>query len=313
MTIAIIGAGMAGLSCATALAAAGRATRLFDKGRGPGGRMATRRLDTPLGEASFDHGAQYFTARDPAFQALVADWAASGLVARWPAAGEEAWVGTPAMNAPVKALAAPLEVAWGARVDRIDRDRGGWRLFGDSIPDTRFDAVVIATPAEQAAPLLAPWDPDLATLAAGTRSAPCWTLMAAFADRLPLADCLKYHGIIGWAARNSAKPGRHGPESWVVQASALWSTNHLEEPAESIVAPLLAALSEAAGRVPPEILVASAHRWRFAKSGVTPRGALLNADLRLGACGDWLEGPRVESAHLSGVRLAKAVLNSVSG
>jgi predicted NAD/FAD-dependent oxidoreductase len=62
MDFAIIGAGMAGLACADALKEAGHNVALFDKGRGPGGRMSTRRMETPLGEVAFDHGAQYFTA-----------------------------------------------------------------------------------------------------------------------------------------------------------------------------------------------------------------------------------------------------------
>ena len=61
MQFAIIGAGMAGIACADALQAAGHAVAVFDKGRGPGGRMSTRRMETPLGTVAFDHGAQYFT------------------------------------------------------------------------------------------------------------------------------------------------------------------------------------------------------------------------------------------------------------
>jgi predicted NAD/FAD-dependent oxidoreductase len=78
MRIGIIGAGMAGLSCAQALRDQGHHPVLFDKGRGPGGRMSTRRIDTPLDEAAFDHGAQYLTARDPAFVAQVDRWAQAG-------------------------------------------------------------------------------------------------------------------------------------------------------------------------------------------------------------------------------------------
>ena len=81
MRIAIIGAGMAGLSCARQLEATGHRVSLFDKGRAPGGRMAVRRVDTALGEASFDHGAQYLTARDSEFVAQVDAWTAAGVVA----------------------------------------------------------------------------------------------------------------------------------------------------------------------------------------------------------------------------------------
>jgi len=84
MRIGIVGAGMAGLACAEELTRHGHAVLLFDKGRGPGGRMSTRRIQTSAGEAYFDHGAQYFTVRDDAFRRQVAGWASEGVAAAWP-------------------------------------------------------------------------------------------------------------------------------------------------------------------------------------------------------------------------------------
>jgi len=298
---------MAGLACAEALRSAAFEVTLFDKGRGAGGRMSTRRVATAAGEASFDHGAQYFTVRDAAFQARVEAWRDAGQAAPWPAAGDDAWVGTPGMNAPVRQMAEAAGVHWSTRIEALSRDGDGWR-----IADQIFDITLVATPAEQAWPLLAPWEAGFAAKAAETPSAPCWTVMAAFAEPLPFAaDVLREQGLIGWAARNSAKPGRSGPESWVVQAGALWSRAHLEESAEAIVAPLLDALAERAGAPLPAPLSASAHRWRYAKSGSAGDGLLWSAALRLGVCGDWLIGPRVEAAWLSGHRLAAAVTASL--
>ncbi|MGL4543542.1 MAG: NAD(P)/FAD-dependent oxidoreductase, partial [Polymorphobacter sp.] len=217
MRIGIIGAGMAGLGAASHLQAKGHEVRLFDKGRGAGGRMATRRLATPLGEALFDHGAQYFTVRDPQFAACVETWQQAGLVARWPVAGDTAFVGTPSMNAPLRAMADRLAVTWSAKVDAVTPAAAGWTISGDAIDPAPYNAVVMAIPAEQASVLLRPIDCRLADLAASAVSEPCWTVMAAFADPLPgSGDILpKAPGPIGWAARNRAKPGRSGPEAWV--------------------------------------------------------------------------------------------------
>ena len=144
------------------------------------------------------------------------------------------------MNAPVKQMAASAQVRWSAQIAAIRQEGAGWQ-----IAEEQFDCAVIATPAEQAAPLLAPWEAGFAAKAARTTSAPCWTVMAAFAEPLPFgADVLRAEGPIGWAARNSAKPGRSGPESWVVQAGPDWSRAHLEESPGDIVAPLLRALAE---------------------------------------------------------------------
>lgn len=246
-TVAIIGAGMAGLACATRLGQAGLAVQLFDKGRGPGGRMSTRRLETPLGQASFDHGAQYFTARGAGFTAQVEQWLAQGLAASWPAAGGGAFVGVPGMNAPIKALAADQSVAWQFRIEALLADEAGWRLIGPAGPTQAFSAVVVALPAEQAADLLAEVDQDMAAKAAGSSTQPCWTVMAAFAERLPFeADTLRDLGPLGWAARNVSKPGRAGPEAWVIQGSPDWSRDHLEASGDEVSAFLLGVLAERA-------------------------------------------------------------------
>lgn len=98
MDIAIIGAGMAGLTCGQRLFANGHKVQLFDKGRGPGGRISSRRVDVDGETLHFDHGAQYFTARDERFVRQVEDWEADGIVARWPMSKDDAWVGTPAIR-----------------------------------------------------------------------------------------------------------------------------------------------------------------------------------------------------------------------
>lgn len=307
MRIGIIGAGLAGLTAARGLTEAGHAIVLFDKARGPGGRMSTRRVETAQGLAYFDHGAQYFTVRDAGFAGTVARWQAEGVAARWPAAGDQAWVGTPGMNAIIKAEAGGHDVRWNCRIERIVREDASWRFEHDAGSES-FDAAIVAVPAEQVAPLLKGHAPEWAALADATVSLPCWTVMAGFADRVDFAaDCLRDHGAIGWAARNSAKPGRTGPESWVVQGSPGWSATHLEDEPESVIAALLADLAAATGVALPETLVVQAHRWRYALSGAAGRTMLWDGHARLGVSGDWLIGPRIESAWASGRALAAAM------
>lgn len=299
---------MAGLSCAAGLVAAGHEVLLFDKGRGPGGRMSTRRVDTPLGQVCFDHGAQYFTARDPEFRAQVLAWAAQGIAAAWPSLAPDAWIGTPTMNSVIKAMAEDCTVRWNARVERIERRHGGWLLQVGDEGVGGFDAVVLAIPAEQALPFLSLHDFDLAREAMLARSQPCWTAMFAFAE--PIAGVpaiIRDRGDIGWAARNDAKPGRGGPEAWVVQARPEWSQCHVEDDAEAIADLLLAELGKVLGADLPAPVSATAHRWRYAMSAGLRHGALWNAEIGLGLCADWLLGPRVECAWLSGRRLSHLI------
>ena len=311
MKVAIVGAGIAGLSCALRLQQNGCDVTLLDKGRGAGGRMSTRRIPVPGGEVSFDHGAQYLTMRDPAFVAVMHEWEAAGVVARWPAAGGDAWVGTAGMSAIVHHLAAQVKVYWNHRVTDIRSTAGGWVVDAPTAerrPET-YDAVIVATPAEQAAPLLAPHDPTMAREALECRSTPCWTAMVAFDRPLAIAhDVIRDAGIIGWAARNSAKPGRSGPEAWVVQATPAWSTAHLEQPVDTVVDRLLEALALQSTADMPATIVRAGHRWRYARTTATDLGCLWNGSKKIGAAGDWLMAPRIESAWLSGRNLAEQIL-----
>jgi predicted NAD/FAD-dependent oxidoreductase len=308
--ILIIGGGMAGLSAASALAATGQRIIVLDKGRGPGGRMAARRVEIGGEQVSFDHGAQYFTARDPAFRAAVAAWEAANAAARWPAAGEDAWVGTPGMNACVKAMAEPLDVRWGVRAERLERDGKHWRITAG---EASFAAatVLVAVPAEQAAVLLAEVAPDLAALAATVQSAPCWAVMAGFAAPISYAsDTFRSDTApVSWAARNSAKPGRSGLETWVIHASPARSRELIDLPKDEVAQILLADFFAATGTAPAAPHHLDAHRWLYAlPQALRGEGARFDPALRIGIAGDYLHSPRVEGAWLSGAALAQAVL-----
>lgn len=306
----VIGAGMAGLACATRLAAEGMEVRVLDKGRGPGGRMAARRVEIAGETVSFDHGAQYFTARDPAFRAAVAQWEQDDVVARWPAAGEDAWVGVPGMNAPLKAMAERLDVRWNTRVHAISFERGRWQV---DTPEGRFTAVAlfIAVPAEQAFELVRGIAPVYAARIAQVTSEPCWAVMAAFDAPLDIAsDTLRAPGAaISWAARNSAKPGRSGTECWVLHASPDRSHEIIDMPADEAASVLLGDFFRQTGAAPRTPIHLAAHRWLYALPRVQPGEPFLyDDDMSLGLVGDYFHSPRVEGAWVSGHALAKAVL-----
>jgi renalase len=319
--IAIIGAGIAGLSCARVLADAGHDVAVFDKGRGPGGRMSTRRGATDMGDASFDHGAQYFTARDPGFVGVVQALVAAGAAGEWqgnlvrlaqdgttkPLANEALYVGMPGMNGVVRALAQGLDVTWGLRVHALVKHDAHWQLLSDQGADLgHFDLIVCAVPAEQVPDLLEGHAPALVQMAQGVASLPCWTGMFAFDAPLSWpfdAARLERHPMIDFIAANHSKPGRAGPVSYVVQARADWSTAHLEESADSIATQLLEGLMEFIDNR-PTVILSAAHRWRYAKVEVEHGPSFgLDADAGIGVCGDWLSGPRVESAWQSGCAL----------
>ena len=307
--IAVIGAGMAGLTCATELQAAGYNVTVFDKGRGPGGRMAARRAELDGVTISFDHGAQYLTATTDAFSDQIAEWLAAGVIAAWPAASEDAWVGVPGMNGPIRFLGLQANVHWATQVDRIDRDAEHWQLHTEE-GTHQFDAMIVAVPAEQAKELLGSVAPALAAVPAQVQSLPCWAVMAAWERRLDIErDCLcEPSDAIAWTARNSAKPERAGAETWIIHAGADWSRKHLELSQEEAGTKLLDEFFTATGTTTTAPIHLAAHRWRYAFPKVSsPETAIWDPDQSIGLCGDYLVSPRVEGAWTSGRELARKV------
>jgi renalase len=335
--IAVVGAGMAGLACAAALVKAGRSVTLFDKGRRPGGRVATRRAEIAgHGTVSFDHGAQFATARGNLLPWLEAE-RDRGDAAPWPAAdagGSPRWAGIPGMSALPRSLAAALPAAQAEQkmarhVAFLRRAAAGWMLRHLPSDTARpgqvtdegdlagpFDVVLLALPSPQAAPLLRAAGHAFADDAARAVIAPCWAAMIAKASPVPGPDVLRpENGPIAWAARESSRPGRTPgsvPDCWVIHATPAWTRAHLEHGADEVAALLDAEFTALTGSDEPA-LYRAAHRWRHALVETalgTP--CLWDPATRLGLCGDWCIGPRIEAAYESGTALAQAVLTDAA-
>lgn len=306
--VAVIGAGMAGLTAARRLAKAGAIVTVFEKSRGLGGRLATRRLEI----GAVDHGAQYVTAREPAFKAWIARAKAEGAVSAWAPRGkdsEEDWlVGMPGMSGLVASLVDGFDLRTETEVAAIRALTEGFDLvLKDGTEVTGFDRIIVAVPGPQAAALLDGFPPPFDRVATASFG-PCWTLLAAFEDTVdPGFDVVRDVGPLAWTARSLSKPGRTG-EIWVAQANPEWSRANLEDQAEIIAPRLLEALTAAVGPLPEPVHLA-AHRWRYALvERAVGETFLLSPDGRIGACGDWLIAPRVEAAWASGDGLAEAMI-----
>lgn len=334
--VAVIGAGMAGATCARWLADAGLQVQVFDKSRGVGGRMATRRAEWAVAEsgeprARFDHGAPGFSARAPEFQRFVEAARRDGLLARWtpqiapgsyaPLDDPALWVPTPDMPALCRALVTELPLQANCSVDALAAGPSGWRLqsAGSTVAEG-LDAVIVATPPAQAAPLLRPHQPPWAQRAQALNMLPGWVLMAVTDDDADLAGwnlAWPTSGQLASVLRNDAKPGRTrlpGLAQWVVHATAAWSQTHLEAPASDVQAALQAAFVAWLGR-PLRWHHAAVHRWRYASVPRAAAGAgrcWWDASAGLGVCGDALGGGGVEGAWASGRALAAAITGSTA-
>ena len=317
MHVAIIGAGIAGLSCANQLKALGFQVQIYEKSRGASGRMSTRKTE----DWSADHGAQYFTARDPLFLKELNQWIEADVAAIWnprlkvfeenqwrdSLPSEHRYVGTPAMNSPGKHLAKNLPIEFNQTIDRISYDQGAWQLHSLESGDIAqpYDWLVLALPAPQTIALAKSIDLSIEALAMNANMQGCWTVMASFAEKLnlPFDAAFINHEIISWVARNNSKPNREGLETWTIHANPQWSQEYIELDKEEASKRILGCVKKLG--LDCDKAEIAIHRWRYA-SGHTnlPPGFRLNGELKIGFCGDWLNGGRVEGAWLSGYKLA---------
>jgi len=323
--IAVIGTGIAGLSAARALHDAGQAVHLFDKSRGSGGRMASKRSDA----GSLDLGAQYFTARDRRFGETVRQWQSEGWVDQWspsmyqshdgqlkPSADEQVrWVGTPTMSSITRGLLGDMPVNFSCRITEVFRGEQFWTLVdATGVSHGPFSQVVIAVPAPQAAALLSS-APKLAAVAASVAMEPTWAVALGFATPLNtmLEGCFVRDDALDWIARNRSKPGRNGElDTWVLHGTSSWSRQHLDLPKEAVIERLHGAFAELIDCVVPAPEFTLAHRWLYARPAQAHEwNALADAGLGLYACGDWCLSGRVEGAWLSGQEAARRLLENL--
>lgn len=295
----VVGAGIAGAACAVALRAAGLGVAIVDRGRAPGGRMATPTLHG----RRVDVGAGYFTVRDQGFATVVERWQARGLVREWTdtftvvAAGG----GFATSNGPMR---------WGSPTGlrSLVRDLlDGVEVTAGVVTELpAADVVVVAMPDPQATPLVPVGDP--------VGYEPVIAVVCGFEglDGLPFTDAafVNDHPVMSFVAHDGARRGDGAPVL-VAHTTGEFAAQHLDDPAGAIPA-VTSALSELFDTPPPTWT--HPHRWRFAKPAGTHDAThgLARIDGRLiGLAGDqWCPqgAPRVESAWRSGTDLAAAIL-----
>lgn len=299
--------------------ARGAKVTVFEQGRRSGGRAAT--LRTEFG--NFDHGAQYFTVQSHAFERIVAQWVEAGVVRRFTGriiavsgntsddktASAARYTGADGMVSIARYLGEGLDVRLDTRIGSLIQSGTRWSLLdeGERAPSPGgFDALVLAMPSTQAAQLSGV-TPVLVPSLRMVEWRPCWSAVLALhaASGFDFAGAfVNDHPALAWVARENAESGM---ERWVLHATADWSGSHLNTPSEDVASRLAQALAERFNFGFRPAFVA-AHRWLYA----TPVRPLLerylwDATARIGAAGDWCQGPRIEGAFLSGDALGAAI------
>jgi predicted NAD/FAD-dependent oxidoreductase len=313
--------------------AAGHRVHVFDKSCGPGGRLATRRVEwvDRCGQTCitpFDHGAIAFTARSDAFKAFLEQAVRAGWLAPWAPVmadgslpledAHERYVPVPDMPSLCRRLLDGAMLTGSACVDSLHKAAHGWQVqaAGHRHP-ALFDVVVVAMPPAQAAALLGPHRSDWARHASVAAMQPCWTLMgiAEAPETEPRWNLARPPtGPLAWVLRNDARPGRDtvpGKAHWVAHARAGWSRRHLERPAAWVQQQLQSAVADWLGR-PVDWHHAVVHRWRYAlpqaQRPVATRSCWWDSAQGLGVCGDFHGSSGAEGAWLSAQALSEEVL-----
>jgi renalase len=318
MKVVIVGAGMAGACAAAALVDGGHQVVLLDKGRGVGGRMATRRI----GDATLDHGAQFFTVRTDEFAKVVDPLIRSGVVAEWCRGfgrdpdGHPRYRGTSGMASVVKhVLPAGCEVRTGCLVFAIHRAATGWRVMLDDGSGVDADAVIVTAPLPQAFSLLVAADVEMPEALFRTEYDRTLGLLAVLDRPLDIDSALLAAGPSGgvrdatgftFIADNQRK-GLSVVPAVTFHFDPAFSEASWDDDRDVIAAAMIERARPWLGTA--DIVDVEVKRWRFATPRtVWPERTWLDSTETIALAGDAFAGPRVEGAALSGIAAAGALV-----
>lgn len=315
--IAVVGAGMAGLTLSQKLINQGFLVDIFDKGRSVGGRMSSRRSEWGY----LDHGVQYFTVTNPLFQKYVAQnepivkpwigkfalWQNGKLTATEPE--NSRYVPTIAMNNLCKNMATGLNIKLQTRILFLEKSQT-WTLIDENEQQySDYDYVILTAPPMQTIDLLA----HHSTITESIRELKmfaCYSLMLIPENKLDLGfDGIEFqHPILGWIALNDSKPLRGEKSGIIIQSNFSWAETNLEQTRDFVGKMLKKAAEESLNIRFNNSLYESIHLWRYAIPRQTNnQGYYLDKYNKIGVCGDWCLNGKVESAFLSGYFLAEEI------
>lgn len=314
--ILILGAGLSGLSAARQLQKDGHEVTLVDKGRGIGGRMATRRF----AGGTFDHGAQFFTVRSEELRSELQEWQEQDVATRWfdgyptpdnrkPNDHHPRFCGTSGMTGIGKHLAQGLDVRLGAEIAALSYEAGKWTAKTASGDSFSGDKLLLTAPVPQSLALLATSNVTLPEEPRQTLQSlsyePCFALLVQLdqPSAIPLPGLYYVEGEpIYWIGDNSQKGISAIEGSVTIHSSGKFAKEHYSDDENTVAALLLDAAKEYLGSEPKSWQV---RRWRYSKpENPADIGALYIPELNVCFAGDALNGAKVEGAYLSGLKAA---------
>jgi predicted NAD/FAD-dependent oxidoreductase len=315
MRINIVGAGLSGLMAAQSLTRSGHDVTVFDKGRGVGGRLATRRI----GDATLDHGAQFFTVRSEEFASHVNDWLAAGVVHEWCRGfdsedGHPRYAGSKGMSGIAKHLAIGLDVRTSALVFSLERTATGYNVITDDGVAHACDKVLLTAPIPQSFSLMfggAVEMPEEMRTIDYDRTLGLLAVLDSNNHNVKSPGGMQFpDDVFSFIGDNSAK-GISATHALTFHANPEWSREHFDRELDEIHSLLLTAARPWLGEA--IVFESQPKKWRFATPRTTwPEPFWIDPSRTLALAGDAFAGPKMEGAALSGLAAAQALVTAFS-
>jgi predicted NAD/FAD-dependent oxidoreductase len=310
MKVVVVGAGVAGLIAARSIVAEGHEVIVLDKGRSSGGRCATRRI----GNAVFDHGAQFFTVRSDEFARLVDQWLREGVAREWcrgfgSGDGHPRFCGTAGMTSITKHLAASLDVRYSKMVFEIERSERGWRVRLDDGSFHECDRVVVTCPIPQSMALIVNTGLEVPD---GLRTIEYDKTIAVLVvvdgrTGVPEPGGIQHPDATFSFVADNLRKGVSPVGALTLHCNPEFSERHWWEESSITHERVMDLARTWIGSA--RIIDHQPKRWRMATPRTTWHDRCWTSD-GLTLAGDAFAGPRIEGAVLSGLAAARSVLDS---
>jgi predicted NAD/FAD-dependent oxidoreductase len=321
--ITIIGAGLSGLVAARELQSAGHEIVIVEKSSQAGGRMASRQI----GDATFDEGAQFFTARRAEFKSVLAHWIYHGVAREWfegypSPQGEKPhdvysrYCGVRSMNSVAEFLARDLEICFQTEIKALRFENQIWTAKAASGREYSSDFLILTAPIPQSLSL---FDSSGEALPARTRLLlesvnydPCLALLITLKNVAMLLAPGALHineEPVAWLADNFQKGISSRAGAITIHSTGNFARENFAADEDFIVKKLLAAVQKYFD-APLAVEGFQLCRWHFSKpQNALQEGAIFISDLNLCFAGDGIGGAKIEGAFCSGLEAARRLLS----
>ena len=321
--IAIIGAGLAGISLASLIKDKFN-IKIFEKSRGVGGRMSTRK-SFPF---TFDHGAQFFKIETKEFLEFASEMLHKNIIKPWNFKyahydgndlkkitilknKDKYFVGVPHMDSIVKYLSNDLDILLNTKVEKILKKNHKWQLIDQNKKiHAEYDWIVLSLPAEQSFNFISK-DTNFYSSIKKIKMKGCFSLMIGFEKPIILNFDAAFieNKDISWIAVNSSKPARKGKYSIIVNSSYEFAKKNINTPKIKVLSHLYEETRKFINQNLANPTLKNLHQWMYVEAEKAPiKDFFIDTNKNIGVCGDWFLNSRVENAFTSALKLSKQII-----